>query len=51
VLLLDETALDIERRTQPFPVPPPEYVHALHQRGDNIMVFRPQISFTLTGLR
>lgn len=47
VPLLDETALDIVRRAQPFPAPPAEYVEALRKRGDNRLIFRAPISFAL----
>jgi protein TonB len=50
VSLLDETALDIVRRAQPFPAPPPEYAEALLKRGDNRMVFRAPISFGISRL-
>lgn len=48
VSLLDETALDIVRRAQPFPAPPAEYAQILRHRGDNRMVFRAPISFGIS---
>lgn len=51
VSLLDETALDIVRRAQPFPAPPAEYADVLRRRGDNRMIFRAPISFALAGQR
>ncbi|MFZ5629963.1 MAG: energy transducer TonB [Spirochaetota bacterium] len=49
VSLLDETALDIVRRAQPFPAPPAEYSEVLRKRGDNRMIFRAPIRFTLAS--
>lgn len=51
VSLLDEAALDIVRRAQPFPAPPAEYADVLRKRGDNRMIFRAPISFSLTSAR
>jgi protein TonB len=51
VPLLDETALDIVRRAQPFPPPPAEYAEVLRKRGDNRIVFRAPITFTLATNR
>jgi len=51
VSLLDEAALDIVRRAQPFPPPPAEYAEVLRKRGDNRMIFRAPISFALASTR
>lgn len=51
VSLLDETALDIVRRAQPFPAPPSDYAEVLRRRGDNRMIFRAPINFTLASSR
>lgn len=47
--LLDETALDIVRRAQPFPPPPREYQVILEKQGRSHLVFRAPISFTLSA--
>lgn len=47
--LLDETALDIVRRAQPFPPPPREYQAILEKQGRSHLVFRAPISFTLSA--
>jgi len=47
VEILDEAAVDIVRRAQPFPPPPDEYRRVLMARGDNAMIFRAPISFDL----
>lgn len=49
--LLDEAALDIVNRAQPFPAPPAAYVQVLQARGDNRMIFRAPISFVLSRSR
>lgn len=49
--LLDEAALDIVNRAQPFPAPPAAYVQVLQSRGDNRMIFRAPISFALSRTR
>lgn len=51
VALLDEAALDIVRKAQPFPAPPAEYVELLRQYGDGNLVFRAPIVFSLAQTR
>lgn len=51
VALLDEAALEIVRRAQPFPPPPAEYVELLRARGESVLVFRAPIVFSLSQAR
>lgn len=49
--ILDAAALDIVRRSGPFPPPPREYLSILGKRGDQQMVFKAPISFDIARAR
>lgn len=50
-LSLDEAALDIVTKAQPFPAPPDVYLKLLEKRGDNRLIFRAPISFDISQAR
>lgn len=49
--ILDAAAIDIVRKSGPFPPPPKEYLSILSKRGDQQMIFKAPISFDIARAR